>query len=458
MDRKNILLGLLIMGSVWILTAGDAKAQDNQMYGPEWGADATPMQRRDNVLTFNLYKEAYSQGDYPKAAVYLKVLLEKSPAGAQNIYVYGINMLKKEFAAESDTQRRGILADSIAMLYDWRLEHFSSDTKYGEAYITRQRAKDYALVFTDDRVVVQRAYEEAEAANAVNPDAEFYTAWFKELTDVDYKLYNMEPAEYARHYEAISNTLRQIDTSGEYARKVDMMFVESGVSSPENIERIVREGIAKANEIESEEDRYAELFALLAMMKSLGYEGELFERTAKRLMDIEPTTNVAATLAVYYQNSGFSDKAAPMWISAAENASTPTAKAQYWAMAASVQLADKQYDKAITSARNSLAADTSQAYAAHLIIAQSYAGSATEGELWDRKTVYWLAADELDKAIAQAGDDNRRRQATDLREQYAKNFPSGEEIFVKGLKQGDGYRVEYGKISETTIIRASDAK
>lgn len=452
---RKISLFFVIIAAGLVLGSVTASAQDNQMYGPEWGADTTPLERRNNVLVFNLYKEAYQQRDYPKAMEYLSVLLDKAPAGAQNIYVYGINLLKREYSSEDDAVRRGALADSVAMLYEMRLEHFAGDPQYGTAYILKQRARDFALLYPSDRQTVRDAFEKAAEGSLSSLDADFYVAWFREITDADFKGGHMDLEQYVSYYDRITALLRQVPGSDDALRKADELFIGSGASDPASIERIIRGRIAEAERAESEEDLYAELFASLSLMQRLDYRGELYEQTARRLMEMEPTTQVSVLLALYYRDSGDQARAAEMWSSAAGSADTPSKRAAYLTMAASAYLDLKRYDEAIGAAEKSLAADPAKGYSNYMIIANAYSSSAVTGDLFDRKTVYWLAADMLLRAMDATEDPEERSRAGQLLEAYGKNFPGGKELFSKGLKEGEPYEVNYGRIKGSTTVRSS---
>ena len=91
---NSLKLKLFIVAAA-VLGGSQAFAQNVQL-GPEWGEDATQEQRFENAKTFNYYRDAYNVQNYDKALSYLPELLENSPRGAQNIYVYAINIYKNK--------------------------------------------------------------------------------------------------------------------------------------------------------------------------------------------------------------------------------------------------------------------------------------------------------------------------------------------------------------------------
>ena len=134
----NSLKFKLFIVAAAVLGGSQAFAQNVQL-GPEWGEDATQEQRFENAKTFNYYRDAYNVQNYDKALSYLPELLENSPRGAQNIYVYAINIYKNKIQRSMDVKQRQVYVDSLLTLYDMRIQYFGDNAKYGRPYSFRRQ-------------------------------------------------------------------------------------------------------------------------------------------------------------------------------------------------------------------------------------------------------------------------------------------------------------------------------
>lgn len=204
---NSLKLKLFIVAAA-VLGGSQAFAQNVQL-GPEWGEDATQEQRFENAKTFNYYRDAYNVQNYDKALSYLPELLENSPRGAQNIYVYAINIYKNKIQRSMDVKQRQVYVDSLLTLYDMRIQYFGDNAKYGRPYILVQKAKDYLSFMPMDRDGVREVFVEAIEANADDPDVDFINIYFNELT-TDYKNDLVETDYYLEQYEWLASLLDKV--------------------------------------------------------------------------------------------------------------------------------------------------------------------------------------------------------------------------------------------------------
>ena len=77
MNRMKILLSAVL---VFAATASIAQDFSDPRYAP-WGD--TPEQRKQNILTSNLLKEAVDTRDYDAAAVYFRTLAQEAPSASE---------------------------------------------------------------------------------------------------------------------------------------------------------------------------------------------------------------------------------------------------------------------------------------------------------------------------------------------------------------------------------------
>ncbi len=91
----------------------------------------------------------------------------------------------------------------------------------------------------------------------------------------------------------------------------------------------------------------------------------------------------------------------------------------------------------------------------HILIGKLYASSGPlcgPGTGWDSQVVTWVAIDEWERARSK--DPESRSEANQLINSYRQYMPSIEDIFQRGLSEGDSYFVECWIQRETTIRRA----
>ena len=93
--------------------------------------------------------------------------------------------------------------------------------------------------------------------------------------------------------------------------------------------------------------------------------------------------------------------------------------------------------------------------APYILLAKLYAtGARNIGEKdYEKKAGYWAAVDKLVKAKSIDSSEAIQKEATDLIRQYSQYFPSKEDLFFEGIKDGASYHVG-GFINENTTVRA----
>ena len=105
----------------------------------------------------------------------------------------------------------------------------------------------------------------------------------------------------------------------------------------------------------------------------------------------------------------------------------------------------KKYPAAANYARQAMALN-SQNGLAYFALGQAYAFAASglQVEEWDRQTVYWLAADNLQRAISLISDEKTRNVIQTLLNNCAASFPTKDECFFRSKTPGAAYEVNAG--------------
>lgn len=449
---KFVKIKLLLAASAMFAGYAACNAQQVTTLGPEWGENASAEERHDNALRFNFYRDAYNTKRYDDALKYLPDLLEKSPRGAQNIYVYAINIYKNKIQRSMDPTQRGVYVDSLLTLYDLRMEYFGDNARYGRPYILVQKAKDYLNFKAMDRDGVRETFVEAIKANSDTPEVDFINLYFNELT-TDYKNDLVETDYYMEQYEWLSELLDKISDAEALEAKntFDAIFVSSNAADCENLERIFSARLAASPD---NADLLGKAFALL--MRSECYTPFL-EKVGRDLYKSAPTAQNARSVANVFVKTGNTSEALTFLKAAFDKESDPVQKSLLAVEISGTELTLKNASAAASYANQARNLDPENGYA-YIMLAQAYAEGSSACEGFDRQTVYWLAYDILSSArnLFPAGSDEIA-QINQTMSLFRRSFPSRDDLFFRGLtSEGAAYDVKCGWISGRTSVKFVD--
>ena len=444
---KTLRLKLCVV--VALLFGGNQAFGQNVQLGPEWGENATQEERFENAKTFNFYKDAYTVQNYDKALSYLPELLAKSPRGAQNIYVYAINIYKNKIQRCMDVKQRRGYVDSLFTLYDLRIQYFGDNAKYGRPYILVQKAKDYLNFMPMDRDGVREVFVEAIEANAAAPDVDFINIYFNELT-TDYKNDLVETDDYLQQYEWLSSLLDTVTAPEAAGAKetFDTLFVSSNAAGCDNIEKIFK------TRVETNPTDVATLGKAFTLLMRSECHTPFLTEVGEMYYQADPTAATAKLVASAFVKVGDNAKAVSFLKAAFDKDTDPQNKATLAVEIAATELALKNASAAASYANQARQLDPSNGYA-HIVLAQAYAEGAVACEGFDRQTVYWLAYDVLASARSLFDSGSPEQQQIDqTMALFRRSFPSNDELFFRGLtKAGMAYDVKCGWISGRTTVK-----
>lgn len=443
----NSLKKSLLVAAMFVFGGTSVFAQTREL-GPEWGENATQEERYQNALKFNFYRDAYNSQRYDDALGYLPELIKNSPRGAQNIYVYAINIYKNKIQRSMDLNQRKGYVDSLIVLYDLREQYFGNDARYGRPYILVQKAKDYCSFMASDRDGVRTYFEEAIEANAAKPDPNFINLYFNELT-TDYKNDLVETNYYLEKYEWLSGLMEK--TTDDAAKTTfDALFVSSGAANCDNLEPIFRARIAA----DPTTNTIAKAFNTL--LKAECYTAFLTE-VGEQYYAADPSAQTAQLVASAYVKMGDDAKAVAFLKKAFEQATDPVTKAMIAVEISGTELSMKNAAEAAKYASQARQLNPENGYA-YIMLAQSYAAGATACQGFDSQTVFWLAYDVLASArkLFEAGSPELK-QIDETMAMFRRSFPSRDELFFRGLTaEGAAYDVKCGWITGRTTVKMID--
>ena len=245
MNRMKILLSAVL---VFAATASIAQDFIDPLYAP-WGD--TPEQRKQNILTSNLLKEAVDTRDYDAAAVYFRTLAQEAPSAFEATFIRGAQVYSNKVQRAQDLNEKKALLDSLMMIYDLRVQYFPSSPNYGTAYVLDRKAREYLTFNPSDREGVRKLYKEAieaglQSGYAALPDVAL--VYFSNLCD-DYKMGEVYPDAVLDEYARLA-PIFESDAPGvkEAKTQFDTCFAGSGAADCENLEKMFRPRIEAAPE------------------------------------------------------------------------------------------------------------------------------------------------------------------------------------------------------------------
>ena len=439
---NSLKLKLFIVAAA-VLGGSQAFAQNVQL-GPEWGEDATQEQRFENAKTFNYYRDAYNVQNYDKALSYLPELLENSPRGAQNIYVYAINIYKNKIQRSMDVKQRQVYVDSLLTLYDMRIQYFGDNAKQGLAFILDQKAREYLAYKPNDRAGIRKAFREALEAGGDNADPETVVAYFSNLCD-DYKNTDeVMPDEVIAEYDRLSQFFEKHPEAAEMKGQFDTAFGVSGAASCENLEKLFGAKLAAAPDDE------ALLSQAVALMSRAKCDGDFYFSIAEKYYQVKPSSETAMFLAQAFQNKKDYAKAKTYLNEALDVEKDPAERQKLLVRIALVGLVSNDIPGAAAAARQARDLDPEDGVP-YFILAQCYASSAGSCGGFAGLATYWAAYDTMAKAVELLpADSEYMEHAKSSLGKFRSVFPSSEECFFNELQEGARYTVTCG----TATVRA----
>ena len=264
-----------------------------------WGD--TPDQRKENILTSNLLKEAVEARDYDAAAGYFRTLVQSAPAASEATFIRGAQVYSSKVQRARSLDEKKVLLDSLMSIYDLRVQYFPNSRNYGKAYVLARKANEYLAFNPSDREGVRRLYDEAVKAGLESGYAdlsEVALIYFKNLCD-DYDMGLVYPEVLLTEYERLNPIFAGTDPAvAERRSQFDSLFASSGVASCENLEELFRK------RIEAAPDDVDLLKQAVTLMSKAKCDSPFFFEIAEKYYVLSPSSETAMMLAQGFQAAG----------------------------------------------------------------------------------------------------------------------------------------------------------
>ena len=436
---KRLML-LLVLASV----CGLAQAQ-SYLNDPRYGADTAT---RVMVLEkMNMMKDANDSKDTETATKHAFAFINVAPAASQNAYILVLNYYKMKVNLATELEERDMYVDSLMYYYDRRMEFFPKS----EVGVKERKAQDYCTYRRDDVETVimylDEAIEAGKNAGQINADLVYY--YFNYLDEVYVSTDMLATEDYLDSFDRLSKLLDDsVEKQAQYKQAMEQKMIKSGAANIENLEKMFAPKLA-------ENPTDTALFKkVIYYVQREAPESEFLQTTLEGYFALTKDPMTALQLSGFYERKGDITRAAEYMDKAVSLEPDPERRSELLVNGARYMLDAKKYPAAANYARQAMNLN-SQNGLAYFALGQAYAFAASglQVEEWDRQTVYWLAADNLQRAISLISDEKTRNVIQTLLNNCAASFPTKDECFFRSKTPGAAYEVNAGWIKGSTKVR-----
>lgn len=401
------------------------------------------------IQNLSLYRDYFKQKAYDDAYNYWKVVFTICPASSERMYVDGASLVSKKIRKAKTKEAKAAYIDTLMMVYDQRIANFGKECKVlGRKgtdmlrYMSKQPEKVYSTL--------ERAVELCGKKTEAGAIASFMNA-----AVLMEKAGKKTPAEVVEVFSTVSDIAahnmekyKDKKQAGYYAKAQENIDV---LASPYLSCDILIEMANKNYEKNKEDAKWMEKTADILDKKGCT-DAPIFFTIAKEMHTKNPSAVSAEKMGIMSLKTKEYKAAEGYFKQALEMAQDESKKADYYIELAQAQSSMGAYSAARANARK--AAKLKENYGLpYIMIGDMIAGSASKcpnGDKCKEKAIYWLAVDYYNKA--KSVDPSVAAKANGKIANYKKYFPSKEDCFFGGTKEGD--LVEIGCwIGESTKAR-----
>ncbi len=451
MDNIKILAAAALMVAPTVAFAQKG-VEDGSKYGH--GEDSVTC-----IMNLVQYGDMVKQKNYKEAYEPWKIVFTQCPiAKGVGLYTDGLKIAKDLYV--KDAANKETYYDLILQIYDQRAKYYGTNKKYPTSYLSGMKALDMLNYKGDDKAVRSEAVGLLKTAMAGDPSTiqpAFLQTYMQQIV-LQFKDAEVSAEAVVDAYVFCCDLMPKVEaavsekvkaTCESSKANIEQIFAQSGAADCATLEKIFGPQLA-ANQ--------ADEAWLKRVNKLLGNgdctENDLFYATSEALHKISPEASSARGIAKMYLKQGDIDKALSYYDEAIKLETDDVQKGKYYYEMALVNFSGNNLSAAKQCCYNAinLRSDWGMPY---IVLAKVYAtGSRNIGEKdYEKKAGYWVAVDKLQKAKSIDSSESVQKEASDLIRQYSQYFPSKEDLFFEGLKDGSAHHVG-GFINENTTVRA----
>ncbi|MCB0792941.1 MAG: hypothetical protein H6595_07770 [Flavobacteriales bacterium] len=406
------------------------------------------------VQCLSLYQEFVKQKNYVDALGPWRCAMTTCPASSKNMYIDGAKIRRYFLEKEKDPTVKALLADSLFMVYDQRMEVFGQ-----RGYVLGRKAIEM-LKYSPDRSEeiydhLNGSVEERKAKSEAGVLAAYYQA-----------LYNLYQEGKATKDQMLEEYLKVSD------------YIEQNLATTNGGEGS-EEGDTGGNLYERARDNVNELFFRVAECPDIGSIADkllkerpddlelkrrllkvlntkdctdegVYQRLAEDMYKADPTSESAYSLGLYLAKKGDLAGSLKYMKDAVDQCTDCPDKVKYLLRAGQIAAAAGNYSLARSYANKVLAVESKNGEALLLVARSVLATTSGCGEP-DSWGPIWLAYDYYQRA--KSLDPSVADKANEGMASCAARFPEQSKAFFHQLTDGQSYQVTCGGHNETTTVR-----
>jgi|GEM_PF-262603 len=443
--KFQVILLLLFVNTVFAqksIKSNHPEATNCDEKGYCWGD-----KREEGKVQFAMYSDNYNFGDYAwkDAEAPLDWLLTNIPYLTYTMYVNGYKIYDHlESNAEGDQKIE--YQDKLLKLLDNRIAYFGEEADVIQRkgvkaypYLIKRKEKDYDGLFN----LYKRIFE-------LNGTATYRgnMTYLIVMAKIQYSRKQIDADGFMDYFDQVSVAMEENMSKAEGAE------VEKWQASLERIEGLIPEDLLNCDLITErmgpkmqEDPDNAELVkkVLKYLVKGKCYDAPIFLDAAKKVFEVEPTASMASIIAKKYMAAKEYDTTLEWLDKGIEVAEEDAKKGEFYMEKAQILNAKGRVVEARKAALKAVEIDRSNTGQAYILIGDMYMLSGNRCENPNPvkfRAIYLAAYDAYAKAGASAKMNNAKEQ-----------FPSIEEIFTAGYKEGDKIDVGCWIGSQTELRR-----
>ncbi len=400
------------------------------------------------VQNLSLYRDYYKQKVYEDAYKYWKIAYKICPESSERMYVDGANLVEYKMKNAKTAEEAKAYTDTLLQVYDKRIQYFGN-----EGYVLGRKGTDMLRYVKDDPEAIFSTLEKSFKLQGEEAEAGAIMAYMTVLVSLE-KAGAKTADEVVTVFSDLSDVL-----SKNIAKWEGKNTQKYYISAQENVEELAGPYLSceKLQEMatkgyEENKDNAAWMERTANMLDKKGcVESEIFFKIANKMHSTNPSAVSAEKMGIMSLKKKNYDEAVKFFQQALEMGKGTDKEYDYHIELAQAYSSKGNYPQARSHARKAAELKPS-AGLPYIMIGDMVAASSSScgDDACKQKAVYWLATDYYIRAKnkdASVAESANSKIAT-----YSKYFPTKEECFFIGIKEGD--TVEIGCwIGESTKAR-----
>lgn len=408
---------------------------------------SSPEDSTECIKNLSIYQEFFKQKAYTEAYDAWKDVLKYCPANSLNTYIRGNTILKQVIAKESDATKKAEYVDELLNLWDLRSQYFGRP-----GYCLGMKGQDLRTYRPSE---IMQAKELFSSAMNYQDEKGVYPVpfWYLGCIVDAFKANLAQKEEIFEAYDKAVAMLEYIKAKDAGDTNIDNALAgcDALLEPFASCEDLINIYGKKFEENKSNIDFLKKATKMLDNRSCT--DSELFFKATEALHSLEPTPQSAYLMAkMCYAKKEY--KQAIDYISKeVDNLEKDSEKINSYMLLADSYMNTSQYSLGKDACNKALAINPNEGRV-YLMIGHLYAAGAKlcgDDAVIGQRAAFWAAVDKYNKA--KQVDPSVAEAANKFIAAYQAYFPSGDDIFTHGLKEGDSYTIQCW-FSETTTIRA----